>query len=134
MSRLVYGFLVASLITATAYAQHEHAAPTAAAQPAAAEPASQQQELFCSTMKTGQLCTHGTLSALGLTGEKGQAWLAAVQKYNKAVNDATVALQAEARSNLTPAQMAEVERWFAVGLNQQMNGLLAASATIKGAR
>jgi hypothetical protein len=40
------------------------------------------------------------------------------------VASATQQLQAEAKEILTPAQMTEVERWFAVGLNPQLNQLL----------
>lgn len=35
---------------------------------------------------------------------------------------------------LNAAQMAEVDRWFAVGLNQQINQLLAAPAMAKGTK
>jgi hypothetical protein len=75
-------------------------------------------------MKTGMLCSHGTSDALGLAGSNSEVWVAAVRKYNRAVNEATQQLQAEAKLMLTPAQMAEVQRWFAVGLNPQMNTLL----------
>jgi hypothetical protein len=116
--------------------QHDHQAPARAgeakpAQPAPAAAAGEPQELFCATMTTGQLCSHGTVAALGLTAAKRDAWLAAVNKFNKAVNEATVALQSEARGALSAAQMAEVNRWFAVGLNQQINQLLAAPAKAK---
>ena len=85
-------------------------------------------------MKTGLLCTHGTAAALGLSPEKTAAWLAAVDKYNKAVNEATVLLQREAKGTLSAAQMAEVDRWFAIGMNQQINQLLAAPGKAKGAK
>ena len=119
--------------------QHDHGAPAraAAAKPAPSTPATtaaEPQELFCGTMKTGQLCSHGTTTALGLTQANRDAWLAAVNKYNKAVNEATVALQSEAKGVLSAAQMAEVNRWFAVGVNQQINQLLAAPAKAKGTK
>lgn len=84
-------------------------------------------EVFCDNMKTGQLCTHGTSSALGLTPEKADTWLAAVRKYNGAVSDAILQLQQEAEGTLSTAQMSEVDRWFAVGMNVQMNQLLVAA-------
>ena len=97
-----------------------------------AEPA---PEVFCDNMKTGQLCTHGTSSALGLTPEKAEAWLAAVRKYNGAVNDAILQLQDEAKDTLSTAQMSEVDRWFAVGMNVEMNQLLvAAPSRVEGAQ
>lgn len=104
-------------------------------QPAPAKPAAttaQPPEVFCSTMKTGQLCSHGTTAVLGLTAAKQEAWVAAVRKYNRAVNEAIVLLQTEAKATLSPAQLAEVERWFAVGMNPQMNQLLAAPAKAAG--
>jgi hypothetical protein len=115
-------------------AQHaEHQQP--AAKPAAAKQAAAAAEIpevFCGTMKTGQLCSHGTPTALGLTPEQTKVWVAAVRKYNKAVNDATLALQADAKGTLNAAQMAEVDRWFAVGVNPQINQLLAAPSRAKG--
>jgi hypothetical protein len=115
-------------------AQHaEHQQP--AAKPAAGKPAAaaaETPEVFCGTMKTGQLCSHGTPTALGLTPEQTKVWMAAVRKYNKAVNDATLALQADAKGTLSAAQMAEVDRWFAVGVNPQINQLLAAPSKAKG--
>jgi hypothetical protein len=121
------------------YAQHaEHqqaASKPAAAKPAAVKPAvaaAETPEVFCGTMKTGQLCSHGTPTALGLTPEQTKVWVAAVRTYNKAVNDATLALQADAKGTLSAAQMAEVDRWFAVGVNPQINQLLAAPSKAKG--
>jgi hypothetical protein len=131
--------LGASLALSTLHAQQDHSQHQAAApaktqaQPAAAAAEAEMPEVFCGTMKTGQLCSHGTSSALGLTAEKAAAWVAAVRKYNRAVNEATVQLQNEAKTTLSPAQIAEVERWFAVGMNPQMNQLLAAPSKAKAA-
>jgi hypothetical protein len=128
--------VVVGMALGTLYAQQDHqhqagAPPTKAAAPAAASADAAKPEVFCETMKTGQLCSHGTSSALGLTAEKAEAWVAAVRKYNRAVNEATMQLQAETKGSLSPAQMAEVERWFAVGMNVQMNQLLAAPSKAK---
>ena len=109
--------------------EHQQAAKAAPARPAAA---AETPEVFCGTMKTGQLCSHGTPTALGLTPEQTKVWVAAVRKYNKTVNDATLALQADAKGTLSAAQMAEVDRWFAVGVNPQINQLLAAPSKAKG--
>jgi hypothetical protein len=75
-------------------------------------------------MKTGQLCSHGTTEALRLTGPKAEQWVAAVRRYNRAVNEATSQLQADAQTLLTPQQAAELNRWFAVGMNVEMNKML----------
>src|SRR5512141_2953275 len=46
--------------------------------------------IFCPTMKTGQLCSHGTMNILQLKGAQGDQWLALARKYNKAVDAATL--------------------------------------------
>jgi hypothetical protein len=111
--------------------QHDHAAPAPAAKPgAAAKPAAAAEhrpEVFCGTMKTGQLCSLGTATLLGLTPENREAWLAAVRLYNREVNAAITKLQAQAKTTLSPAQIAEVNSWFAVGINPQINQLLLAT-------
>lgn len=84
--------------------------------------------VFCPTMKTGQLCTHGTSDALNCAGAQRDRWVAAVRDYNRAVDAATKQLQAQAKTILTPEQAAEVNRWFAVGLNPQINKVLLAAA------
>ena len=90
-------------------------------------------EIFCPTMKTGQLCSHGTGDALKLTGEKYDKWIESVRKYNKAVDVATVQLQADVQGMLTTQQNAELKRWFALGLNPQMNDLLSQASATKPA-
>jgi hypothetical protein len=80
--------------------------------------------IYCPSMTTGLLCSHGTRDALEVRGDASERWVTAVRAYNRAVASATQQLQAEAKEILTPAQMTEVERWFAVGLNPQMNQLL----------
>lgn len=115
---IVFTIGIASTTVGMLIAQHQHAAP---AKPQAAE----SLEVFCPTMKTGQLCSHGTADTLAVHAEKRDAWIAAVRKYNKAVNEATLQLQTDAKDLLTAEQLAEVQRWFAVGMNPQMNQLLA---------
>jgi hypothetical protein len=126
--------LISGLVVGAVYAQqqqqqqqqHDHQAPAAVAPKPAAQ-AEHPPEVFCETMKTGQLCSMGTVTLLGLTPEKREAWLAAVREYNNALNTAIGALQAQAKANLSPAQVAEVNRWFAIGINPQINQLLLAS-------
>ena len=101
-------------------AEHHPQAQTSAA-PSAGGP-----RIFCPTLKTGQLCPNGTSEALALAGAKREAWIAAIGRYNKAVDEATKQLQAEAKTLLAPGDLTEVERWFAQGLNPQINRLLAA--------
>ena len=120
---------VGALTLGTVYAQ-EHPAgheQHGAATPQAAS-AAEPSEIFCPTMKTGQLCSHGTADALSLEGVKREAWIAAARRYNRAVDEATKHLLSDADSLLTPKEKAEVERWFQKGLNPQINQLLEAAA------
>ena len=136
MKPIAVAIMVSGVAIGAAYAQeHDHQTPASAsaARPApAAKPtaaAVHPPDVFCETMKTGQLCSTGTTTLLGLTPDKREAWVAAVRTYNRAVNAAITALQVEARSTLSPAQIAEVNRWFAIGINPQINQILEASAT-----
>ena len=83
-------------------------------------------EVFCNTMQAGALCPTGTVSVLKLSGPKVQQWLDAVGKYNDTVESATKQLKADAKGILTPAQMAELDRWMNRGLNPEVNRILAA--------
>jgi hypothetical protein len=80
--------------------------------------------IFCPTMKTGQLCSHGTSNVLGLTGANQEKWMEVARKYNKTVDAATLQLFKDAEGVLTPAQLTQLKAWFAVGLNPQINELL----------
>ena len=68
-------------------------------------------EIFCGTMKTGQLCSLGTATLLGLTPENREAWLTAVRAYNREVNAAITRLQAQA---MPPEQQPIVDRDYVV--------------------
>ena len=137
--------VVAALVLTTLYTQRragQEASPaanpfaqqTAAQEASPAEPAAvgNVPEVYCDGTKMGQLCPTGTMSALDLTLEQRAAWGDAVQEYNRAISDATEQLQAEAWTVLNAAQLTEVERWFAVGVNSQMNQLLAAPSWANG--
>ncbi len=82
------------------------------------------EHIFCPTMKTGQLCTHGTAANLGLSGEKMEEWRAIARVYNQRVNAATEQLFRDAESMLTPEKVALLKAWFAVGLNPEINDIL----------
>ena len=136
MKPLVLAFIVGAVALATPSAQQSGRQGQAkpATKPQAAAKPTEPQEIFCATMKTGLLCTWGTTSALGLTSERRAAWLKAVNNYNRAVGQATAALQTEARAVLTPAQMAEVDRWFAAGMNAKVNELLSAPGNARASQ
>ena len=106
-------------------AQHEH--QQTANPPGAAAPASEEMEhIFCPTMKTGQMCSHGTAATLELQGTEADAWIALARKYNRAVDAATLQLFQDAEAVLSAEQLAALKAWFAVGLNPQINDLLYA--------
>jgi hypothetical protein len=113
--------ILSGVVVASAQHQHTPAAPAAAA------PANEEMEhIFCPTMKTGQMCSHGTAATLKLEGETADAWIALARKYNRAVNAATEQLFTDAEAVLSAEQVAELKAWFAVGLNPQINDLLYA--------
>ncbi len=104
-----------------AYAQqHDHSQMTQSK----TSPADDDNAIFCPTMKTGQLCSHGTASVLQLKGQKADEWIALARKYNKAVDAATLQLFKDAEGTLTPEQLSLLKAWFAVGLNPEINQLL----------
>lgn len=106
------------------YAQ-QHAPEHMTTPPNASAAAQEEEEaIFCPTMKTGQLCSHGTATNLRLTGEKQEQWVALARKYNKAVDAATLQLFQDAESILAPEQLSLLKAWFAVGLNPEINKLL----------
>jgi len=112
--------LIGVAATMAVYAQqHDHAEHTNCASVSTDDVA-----IFCPTMKTGQLCSHGTANVLGLTGAKQEKWVEIARKYDRSVDAATLQLFKDAESVLTPVQMAQLKAWFAVGLNPQINDLL----------
>lgn len=116
MLRLSIAVLVAGLSLATLAAEPQGQRPAAS---------DQAPEVFCNTMQAGALCPTGTVSILKLSGPKVQQWLDAVNKYNAAVEAAARQLKADAKPVLTSAQMAELDRWLAKGINPEVNKLLA---------
>jgi hypothetical protein len=121
-SAVLAGVLLLS--SGQAFAQHNHGQE--ASQPPVATPAPEQEreDIFCSTMKTGQLCSHGTAANLRLTGDKEKEWIALARKYNAAVDTATEQLFKDAENVLAPDQLALLKAWFAVGLNPKINQIL----------
>jgi len=82
--------------------------------------------IFCPAKSTGQLCDHGTVDVLKVSGAKRQSWSEAANRYNKSVEAATKQLLQDAKATLSPEQYAQVEKWFAKGLNPEINRLLTA--------
>ena len=108
------------------YAQHEHASTETPAVAPSTVISEEMEHIFCPTMKTGQLCSHGTAATLQIQGEKVDAWVAMARKFDRAVNTATEQLFTDAETILDAEQMAELKAWFAIGMNPQINELLYA--------
>jgi hypothetical protein len=90
----------------------------------APKPAGERKEIFCSNLKTGQLCPDATAEILGLKGPQAEAWKVIVRKYNRGADDAATQLQKESAAKLTPEQMEVLKAWFAVGWNEEINEIL----------
>ena len=112
---------LALLVNVVSFAQeHDHSVNAGQSKTAPAD----EKDIFCPTMKTGQLCTNGTTNVLGITGANQDKWRELTRKYNKAVDAATLQLFKDAEGVLTPAQLVQLKAWFAVGLNPQINEVL----------
>ena len=129
-------FSLQSRLWAQAPATHEQhqqtAKPPAAQAKAPAKPvettavksAAKHEEIFCSSMKTGQLCPESTAKILGLTGAQAEAWKSFVRKYNQSADFASAQLMKDSDAKLTPQQKEVLKAWFAIGWNEQINQLL----------
>jgi hypothetical protein len=98
-----------------------------------AKEASAAPEIFCSHMKTGQLCP-GNASMFKLTDAQKQQYRDALSNYNKAVDTAQKQFLADLKDkvHLSAAELALAESWFAQGLNPEINQILAARQQAKG--
>ena len=119
---LLLGSLALMLNIVSFAQEHDHSAHAAQSKTGPSD----EKDIFCPTMKTGQLCTNGTTNVLGLTGAKQEKWRELTRKYNKAVDAATLELFKDSEGVLTPAQLAQLKAWFAVGLNPEINQILNA--------
>lgn len=120
MQRQFVWIVLATLASATvAFAQDapQHHMPSA-------EQVTEPEHIFCPTMKTGQLCTHGTAANLGLTGDVNEEFRAIARSYNQRVNAATEQLFRDAEATLMPEQVELLKAWFEVGLNPEINEIL----------
>src|ERR1051326_9025775 len=117
---LLLGSLALMLNIVSFAQEHDHSAHAAQSKTNPAD----EKDIFCPTMKTGQLCTNGTTNIFGLSGTKQEKWQELSRKYNKSVDAATLELFKDAEGVLTPAQLAQLKAWFAVGLNPEINTIL----------
>jgi hypothetical protein len=73
--------------------------------------------VFCPVKSAGQLCDHGTAAILSLKGEKRAQWYKMVEEYNRTVQSAQNRFVEQARKVLQPAELAQVQKWFAARQN-----------------
>ena len=130
MKMATLGFVVALAVVAGAsglWAQGQAGRHQQQAQ-AAGHPA---EEVFCSHLSTGQLCSPGTAAILKLDGAKRERWSAIARKYNQGVAATTKQFLEEAKAMLSPQEFSTVEKWFTHDLNEQLNRQVMA-ATLAG--
>jgi hypothetical protein len=122
------GFLIGLLalfVSGTFYAQ-EHGAGHGKMDMSKMTDTSGAPEIFCPMMGTGQLCP-GNAQMFKLSGAQKERYEEALSNYNKAVGAAQKQFLADAKekAGLSPAELALAESWFAVGLNPEINKILA---------
>jgi hypothetical protein len=125
MKRLTPGFIVMTALAAlfavgTFYAQEHHAEHHGQAD------ASGVPEIFCNHLGTGQLCP-GNAQMFNLGGARKERYEEALNNYNKAVEAAQKQFLADAKDKvgLSQAELALAKTWFDVGLNPEINKILA---------
>jgi hypothetical protein len=131
MKRLTTGLIpmtVMILLAAGTFYAQEHAGHGASAKNTHAK--SDVPEIFCSHMGTGQLCP-GNAQMFKLSAAQKEQYSQALNNYNKAVAAASKQFLADAKDKvgLSPAELALAESWFAVGLNPEINKILATKTT-----
>ena len=137
MKRFTLGLVVMAAVMVlfavrTFYAQEHHDGQQSKMDMSKMTDASGTPEIFCSHMGTGQLCP-GNAQMFNLTGAKKQRYEEALSNYNKAVAAAQKQFLADAKDKvgLSQPELALAETWFAVGLNPEINKILATKATTK---
>lgn len=89
-------------------------------------------EIFCVHRGTGQLCP-GNAQMFNLAGAQKERYEEAVNNYDKAVEAAQKQFLADAKDKvgLSQAELALAQTWFDVGLNPEINKILATKTTTK---
>ncbi len=130
-AKVMRGFLIGLLALAAGGAFHaqDHGADQSKMNMSKPADAAAAPEIFCSRMGTGQLCP-GNAQMFKLSGVQKERYEEALNNYNKAVAAAQKQFLADVRdkAGLSPAEVALAESWFAVGLNPEINRILAAKS------
>ena len=118
--------LMALFAVGTFYAQEHPAGHQGTMDMSKMADSSGQPEIFCSHMGTGQLCP-GNAQMFNLSGAKKERYEDALNNYNKTIAAAQKQFLADAKDKvgLSQAELALTETWFAVGLNPEINKILA---------
>jgi hypothetical protein len=89
-------------------------------------------EIFCNHLGTGQLCP-GNAQMFNLSGTKKERYEEALSNYNKVVAAAQQQFLADAKDKvgLSQPELALAKTWFDVGLNPEINKVLATRTTSK---
>ena len=129
LSRVKLPFLIALLAlfaSGTFYAQEHGAGQHSKMDMSKMTDASGAPEIFCPMMGTGQLCP-GNAQMFKLSGARKERYEEALNNYNKAVAAAQKQFLADvkAKAELSPTELALTESWLAVGLNPEINKILA---------
>jgi hypothetical protein len=137
MKRSTLGVVVTTVLIALFAARTFHAQEHGAGQQGKMDmskmtDASGAPEIFCSHRGTGQLCP-GNAEMFNLSGAKKERYEEALNNYNKAVEAAQKQFLADAKQKvgLSQAELALTESWFAVGLNPEINKILATKTRTK---
>jgi hypothetical protein len=137
MKRSILGVVFTTVLMAlfavgTFYAQGHPAAQQGKMDMSKMADASGAPEIFCPMMGTGQLCP-GNAQMFKLSGAKKESYEEALNNYNKAVAAAQKQFLADAKDKvgLSQAELALAETWFAVGLNPEINKILATKPPTK---
>lgn len=129
---LVTTVLITLFAVGAFYAQAQPAGQQGKTDTSKMTDASGAPEIFCSHMGTGQLCP-GNAQMFNLSGAKKERYEEALNNYNKAVAAAQKQFLADAKQKvgLSQPELALTESWFAVGLNPEINKILATKTTTK---
>jgi hypothetical protein len=129
---VVTAVLIALFTVGTFYAQEHSAAHQGKMDMSRMTDSSSTPEIFCSRLGTGQLCP-GNAQMFNLSGAKKERYEEALNNYNKAVAAAQKQFLSDAKDKigLSQAELALAETWFAVGLNPEINKILATKPLAK---
>lgn len=128
LTTLKHGVVISclALVAAGTFYAQDHGADHGKMNMSKPSDAATTPEIFCSRMGTGQLCP-GNAQMFKLSRVQKERYEEALNNYNKAVAAAQKQFLTDVKdkAGLSPAEVALAETWFAVGLNPEINKILA---------